>query len=55
METVHNANQRILESVRDLLDETSIAELHRSYIETNAAYRRVMELRFALLKKRTDE
>lgn len=53
--TVRNANQRILDAVREPLDGTSIAELHRSYIETKAAYRRVMERRFALLKKRTDE
>jgi len=53
--TVRNANQRILDAVREPLDETSIAQLQRSYIETKAAYRRVMERRFALLKKRIDE
>ena len=55
VETVRNANQRILDSVREPLDETSIAELHRSYLETKAAYRRVMEQRFALLKKGTNK
>lgn len=55
VETVRSVNQRILESVREPLDETSIAQLHRSYIETKAADRRIMEQRFALLKKRTDE
>lgn len=52
--TVRNANQRILGSVRKPLDETSIAELHRSYNETKAAYRRVMEQRFAFLKQDGD-
>ncbi|MCY4597385.1 MAG: hypothetical protein OXC19_21610 [Bryobacterales bacterium] len=55
VETVRNANQRILDSVRKPLDETSIAELHRSYVETKAAYRRVMEQRFALLKNGAEE
>ncbi len=55
VEMVRNANQRILDSVREPLDEAEIAELHRSYIETKAAYRRVMEQRFALLKKHADE
>lgn len=55
VETVRKANQRILDSVREPLDEAGIAELHRSYIETKAAYRRVMEQRFALLKKHADE
>ena len=31
VDTVRNANQRILESVRKPLDKTSIAELHRPY------------------------
>ena len=53
VETVRNANQRILDSVREPLDETSIAELHRSYNETKAGYRRIMEQRFDLLKKGT--
>ncbi|MDE0110336.1 MAG: hypothetical protein OXN96_21230 [Bryobacterales bacterium] len=53
--TVRNANQRILDAVREPLDEASIAQLHRSYIETKAAYRRVMEQRFALLNKRIEE
>ena len=52
-ETVRNANQRILDSVRKPLDETSIAELHSSYNETKAAYRRIMEQRFTSLKKGT--
>ena len=53
VDTVRNANQRILESVREPLDKTSIAELHSSSYETNAAYRRIMQERFALLKKGT--
>jgi hypothetical protein len=51
VETVRYANQRILASVREPLDETAIAKLHRSYIETKAAYRRIMEERFALLRE----
>ena len=51
VETVRSANQQILDSVHDPLDKTSIARLHRSYVETKAAYLRVMEQRFALLKK----
>ena len=54
VETVRRANRRILGSVHEPLDDTSIAELHRSYNETKAAYRRVMEQRFAFLKKDTD-
>ena len=52
--TVRSANRRILGSVHEPLDDTSIAELHRSYNETKAAYRRVMEQRIAFLKKDTD-
>ena len=55
VETVRNANQRILDTVREPLDETSIAQLHRAYIETKAAYRRVMVQRFALLKNHSGE
>ena len=55
LETARNANQRILDAVREPLDETSLAKLHRSYIETKAAYRRIMEQRFALLQKATDK
>ena len=55
LETARNANQRILDAVREPLDETSLAKLHRSYIETKAAYRRIMEQRFALLQKGTDK
>ena len=55
VETVRNANQRILDAVRGPLDESSIAELHRSYMETKAAYRRVMEQRLALLRKAAEE
>ena len=51
VETVRSANQQILDSVHDPLDKTSIARLHRSYVETKAAYLRVMEQRFALLRK----
>ncbi len=52
--TVRSANRQILGSVHEPLDDTSIAELHRSYNETKAAYRRVMEQRIAFLKKDTD-
>ena len=52
--TVLNANRRILASVREPLDETSISELHRSYNELKAAYRRVMRLRFEFLNKLAD-
>ena len=55
VETVRNANQRMLDSVREPLDNTAIGELHDSYYETKAAYRRIMEQRFALLKKGTDK
>ena len=55
VETVRKANERILDSVRDPLDKSALGELHRSYIETKAAYRRIMERRFALLKKGTDK
>ena len=53
--TVRNANHRILDLVREPLDEPSIAELHRSYNETKAAYRRIMQQRLALLKKGAGE
>ena len=49
VETVRNANRRIFDSVREPLDESSIAELHRSYNETKAAYRRIMQQRLVLL------
>lgn len=52
--TVRNANQRIFDSGREPLAEALIAQLHRSYNETKAAYRRIMEQRFALLKKGMD-
>ena len=52
---VRNANQQILDSVRETLDNKSIAELHQSYIQTKAAYRRIMQERFALLKKSMDK
>ena len=55
VETVRNANRRILDSVRDPLDDTSIAELHRSYNETKAAYRRIMLQRLAFLKDETGQ
>ena len=55
LETVRDANQRILDSVCGPLDESSIAELHRSYIETRAACRRVMQPRLALLKKAAEK
>ena len=55
VDTAREANRRILGSVRELLDGTSTAKLHHSYNETKAAYRRIMEQRFALLKKRTDK
>ena len=54
VETVSSANQRILDSVREPLDEMSLSELHCSYNETKATYRRVMEQRFAFLKQDTD-
>ena len=48
VETVHNANQQILDSVRETLEEKSLAELHQSYMrhQTKAAYRRIMQQRF---------
>ena len=52
--TVRRANQRIRDAVRRPLDTASLAELHRSYNETKAAYRRVMEQRFAFLKQDMD-
>ena len=55
VETVRNANQQILDSVRETLEEKSLAELHQSYIQTKAAYRRIMQQRFELLKKGTDK
>lgn len=55
VETVRNANQQMLDSVREPLDETSIVELHDSYYETKAAYRRIMEQRLELLKKGKDK
>ena len=45
----------MLDSVREPLDETSIVELHDSYYETKAAYRRIMEQRLELLKKGKDK
>ena len=51
VESVREANGRILDSVRDPLDAMSIADLHRSYNEIKVAYRRIMEQRFALLRK----
>ena len=54
IETVGSANRRILRSVRKPLDDGSIAELHRSYLDTKAAYRRIMEQRFGLLRKGPD-
>ena len=54
VETVCRANQRIRGAVRRPLDTASLAEIHDSYNETKAAYRRVMEQRFAFLKKDTD-
>lgn len=47
-------SQRCATRINESLDPTSIAELHRSYNETKAAYRRVMEQRFAFLKQDTD-
>ena len=55
VETVRNANQQILDSVRETIDDKSIAKLHQSYIQTKAAYRRIMQERFALLKKSMDK
>ncbi|MDE0262339.1 MAG: hypothetical protein OXJ37_08050 [Bryobacterales bacterium] len=55
VETVRNANQQMLDSVREPLDETSIGELHDSYYETKAAYRLIMEQRLELLKKGKDK
>ena len=54
VETVRSANQRMLDSVREPLDEMSIGELHHSYNETKAAYRRIMEQRLNMLKKRPE-
>ena len=52
--TVRSANQRIRDALRRPLDTASLAEIHDSYNETKAAYHRVMEQRFAFLKKDTD-
>ena len=41
-------------AVRRPLDTASLAEIHDSYNEAKAAYRRVMEQRFAFLKKDMD-
>ena len=55
VETVRRANRRILTSVREPLGGSTIAEMHRTYNETKAAYRRIMRERFQLLSKGTED
>jgi hypothetical protein len=51
VETVRNANRRMLDSVRAPLDDAALAELQDSFNETNAVYRRIVEQRFVFLRK----